>query len=103
MGSQRRAQSAGVVGVVEVVDPVRVVAERRVLACRRQRQWRAAAPAAAELRHEEFPLLLGAGGLVQEPVEGCDVGVVLAEDDVGAVAAEDVGGRHGQGRPVSLG
>src|SRR6266511_5027550 len=42
VGSQRRAQSAGVVGVVEVVDPVRVVAERRVLACRRQRQWRAA-------------------------------------------------------------
>jgi hypothetical protein len=93
--AQRRVQSARVVGVVEVVDAVGVLAERRVVACRRQRERRAAAPAADELGRQQLPVLCGARVVAQEPVEGGDMGVVLAKHDVGPVAAEHLGGRHG--------
>src|SRR5262249_41874673 len=57
---------------------------------RRQRQWRPAAPPAHQLRREQLSLLRRAGMVPQEPVERPDSRLVLAEADVGAVAAQRV-------------
>ena len=60
VASERRLPATRVVRVVEVVVPLRVGAERRVVDVRRQRQRRTAAPTADQLRGEQFPFFLGA-------------------------------------------
>ena len=84
----------GIVAVEEVVVPLRVAAELRVVALRGERERGAALPAPDHLRAEQC-LLLTVRGLRAEvlPV-GRHLRVQLAEDDVGAVSAEHVRGRH---------
>ena len=94
--TERHLSAVRIRGVGEVVVPARVRAERRVVARRGERQGRAAAPAADQLRGEQFPLLLGLRVLVQEPVERPDARLVVAQPDEGAVAAQHVRCRHRQ-------
>ena len=60
VGTERHLPAMRIVRVVEVVVPLRVGAERGIVLVRRQRQRRAAAPAADQLRGEQFALFLGA-------------------------------------------
>ena len=94
VGARGTLEAARVVGVEEGVVALRVGAELRVVALRRERQWSAALPAPDHLRAEQR-LLLAARGLRAEvlPV-GRHLRVQLAEHDVGAVAAEHLGRRH---------
>ncbi|WP_030838380.1 hypothetical protein [Streptomyces sp. NRRL F-4474] len=96
VGAEGGLQAARIAGVAEVVDLVRILTDGRVVALRGQGQRCAAAPTPDELGGQQFAFGLGAGVGVQPLVEGGDVGVVLTEDDVRAVAAQDVRGRHGQ-------
>ncbi len=89
--------STRVVRVVEVVVPLRVCAEGRVVDVRRQGQRGAAAPTADQLGGEQLPLFLGAAIGPEESIEGADPGLILAKAHIGAVAAEDVRLRHRQG------
>jgi hypothetical protein len=60
MASERHLPATRIVRVVEVVVPLRVRAERGIVDVRRQRQRRAAAPAADQLRGEQFPFFFSA-------------------------------------------
>src|SRR5262245_36507931 len=88
-----------IVGVVEVVVSLRVGAERGIILVRRERQRRAAAPAADQLRGEQFALFLGTAVLAEESIERADTRLVFAEAHIGAVATEDVWPRHWQRHP----
>jgi hypothetical protein len=99
VASERRLAAMRVVCVIEVVVPPRVCAKGGIVDLGRQRQRRAAAPAADQLGGEQFPLLIGACVRVKESIEGADPRLVLAKADEGAVASEDVGLRHRQELP----
>ena len=62
-----------------------------------KRQRRAAAPAADQLRGEQFAFFLGASIRLEESIERADARLIFAEAHIGAVAAEDVRLRHRQG------
>ena len=99
MASERHLPAMRVVRVVEVVVPLRVRAERGIVGVRRQRQRGAAAPAADQLRGEQFPFFLGASIRLEESIERADARLIFAEAHIGAVAAEDVRLRHRQRDP----
>ena len=88
-----------IVRVVEVVVALRVRAECGVVDVRRQRQRRAAAPTADQLRGDQFTFFLGASVGPKESIERADARLIFAEAHIGAVAAEDVRLRHRQGIP----
>ena len=96
MASERHLPATRVVRVIEVVVPMRVGAERRVVDVRRQRQRGAAAPAADQLRGEQFPFFLGAAIRLEESIERADARLIFAEAHIGAVATEYVRLRHRQ-------
>ena len=64
-----------------------------------KRQRRAAAPAADQLRGDQFPFFLGASIRPEESIERADARLIFAEAHIGPVAAEDVRLRHRQGDP----
>ena len=94
--AERHLPAMRVVRVIEVVVPLRVRAERRIVGVRRQRQRSAAAPTADQLRGEQFPLFLGASIVAEEAIERADARLIFAEAHIGAVAAEYVRLRHRQ-------
>ena len=96
---ERHLPAMRVVRVVEIVVPLRVRAERGVVLIRCQRQRRAAAPAADQLRGEQFALFLGPAVLAEESIECADARLIFAKANIGPVAAEDVRLRHRQGDP----
>ena len=83
-------------GICEVVVPARVCAERRVVLRRRERQWRATAPAPHQLRGEQLPLLLRPSVLLQEPVERPDSRLVFAQPDERVISSQHVRPWHRQ-------
>ena len=94
MGAHGALEAAGIVAVEEVVVPPRVAAELRVVPLRGEREWGSSLPAPDHLRTEEC-LLLAVRSLRAEVLPVCsDLRVQLPEDDIGAVSAQDVRGRH---------
>ncbi len=59
VAAERRLLAVRIVGIVEVVVPLRVLAKRGVVLDRRERQWRAAAPTANELRRQQLTFFVG--------------------------------------------
>ena len=90
MAAQRHLVAIRIVGISEVVVPLRVLAERGVVLRRRERQRRAAAPTSEELRRQQLPFVVGLRIVAQESVERPDPRLVLAQPDEGAVAPEHV-------------
>ena len=99
VASERHLPATRVVRVIEVVVPLRVRAECRIVDVRRQRQRGAAAPAADQLRGEQFPFFLGASIRLEESIERADARLILAKAHIGAVATEYVRLRHRQRNP----
>src|SRR5207244_4436111 len=64
--------AAWVVGVDEIIIALWILAQRRIVVCRRERQWRAAAPAPDELRRQQFALRVGLTVLLEEAIERSD-------------------------------
>src|SRR6266852_1452247 len=87
VATQWHLVAAWVVGVDEIVIALRILAERRIVLCRRERQWRATAPAPDELRRQQLALRVGLTVLSQEAIERSDARLVFSQADVGAVAA----------------
>ena len=90
----RALEAAQIVAVEEVVVALRVGAELGIVALGGERQRRAALPAADHLGAEQRLLLAARRLRAQVLPVGRDPRVQLAEDDVGAVAAEHLRGRH---------
>src|SRR5918997_1282078 len=92
--TQGALEAPRIVAVKERVVALRVIAEIRVVNVRRERERSAALPAPDHFRAQQR-LLLAARRLRPKvlPV-GRDPRVQLAEDDVGAVPAEHLRGRH---------
>ena len=103
VASEGHLAAALVVRVIEVVVALWVRAERGVVDIGCQRQRGAAAPAADQLRGEQFTFFLGASIRPKESIEGADARLIFAKAYIGAVAAEDVRLRHRQGDPASPG
>src|SRR5882672_7842556 len=80
--------TAWIVGVNEIVISMGIFAERGIILCWGERQWRAAAPAPDELRRQQFALLAGLSVFSEETVERSDARLVFSQADVGAVAAQ---------------
>ncbi len=99
MASKGHLPAMRVLCVIEVVVPLRVRAEGGIVGVRRQGQRSAAAPAADQLRGDQFPFFLGAAVRVEESIEGADARLVFAESHIGPVATEDVRLRHRQWDP----
>jgi hypothetical protein len=89
--TERHLPAVGVGGVGKVVVAQRIGTERGIVVIASKSQRSAGTPAADELRGEQLALVLGPGVRVQEAVERSDLRLVLAQPDVRAVAAEDVG------------
>ena len=92
--AERALEAARVVAVQEGVVALRVGAQLGVVALGGQRQRRAAAPAPDELGGQQLLLGRAGGALAQVLPEGRHPRVQLAEDHVGAVAAQHLGLRH---------
>ena len=90
MAAERRLLAIRIVGISEVVVPLRVLAERRVVLHRREGQWRAAAPTAEELRGQQLTFFVGLRIVAQESVERANTRLVLAQAEECAVAPEHV-------------
>ena len=99
----RALEATQIVPVAEVVVALRVGAERGVVLLRGQRERRAALPAPDHLGAEQRLLLAARGSRAEVLPVGGDARVQLPEDDVGAVAAEHLRGRHRRQLPVSSG
>src|SRR5262249_28198186 len=86
-----------VVRVIEVVVPLWVRTERRVVDVRRQGQRRAAAPTADQFCGDQFPFCIGASIGAGESIERADAGLLLAADHIGRLTAGAVrlGNRQG--------
>src|SRR6266446_4372067 len=97
VAAQRHPFALRITGVGEIVISLRIVAERRIVLCRRERQWRTATPAPDELRRQQLALLGGLAVRSQEPVERSDPRLVFAQTNVRAVAAQYVRLRHRKG------
>ena len=94
VGADGAFEAAWVIGIPEVVVPVRILAESGVVTSRGERERCATGPAPDHLGAQES--LVGAvhGSGVQVLAVGGHLGVQFAEDHVGAVAAEDRRRRH---------
>src|SRR5262249_13480256 len=99
VASERRLTAARVPGVIEIVVPVRIRAERGIVHVRSQGQRSAAAPATHQLRGQQFPLFLRGSMRVEESIEGAHARLILAQTHKGPVAAEYVRLRHRQRNP----
>jgi hypothetical protein len=94
----RRALEAAIVvlAVEEVVVALRIRAQLRIILLRGEGQRRPARPAPDHLGRQSR-LLLGAGGVrAQVLTPGRHLGVELPDGQVGAVAPQDIGLRHGR-------
>src|SRR5262249_23319742 len=99
MAPEGRPPATWIVRVVEVVVPLRVRTESRVVDLRRQHQRRTATPTSHQLGGDQFPFSLGAATGPQKPIERTDTRLILAEPYIGAIATEDVRLRHGKRCP----
>src|SRR5262245_17044861 len=89
MASKRGPPSPRVVGVIEVIVPLRVRTKCGVVDVRRQHQRGTAAPAANQLRGKQFPFCLGASIRVEESIECAHARLIFAKANISAVAAEN--------------
>src|SRR6185369_5743320 len=87
---------ARIVRVIKVVVSLWVGANCGIIHLRREGQRRATAPAADQLRGEQFSFFLGAAIRTQESIEGADARLIFAKAHIGAVAPEYVRLRHRQ-------
>src|SRR5216684_9295246 len=97
VAAQRHLFALRITGVGEIVISLWIVAQHRIVLCRRECQWRAATPAPDELRRQQLALLVGLTVLSQEPVERSDPRLVFSQANVGAVAAQHFRLRHRKG------
>src|SRR5256885_7671524 len=96
MASERGLPATRIVRVVKVIVTLRVRTECRVVAVRRQHQRSTAAPAADQLRGEQFPFCISASMRLEESIECTDARLIFAKAHKGAVATEYVRLRHRQ-------
>src|SRR6476620_7423942 len=94
MAAEGYLQPTAVVGVIEIVVPLRIRTESGVVGVGRQRQRSAAAPTADQLCCQQFPFLIRASIRAKESIEGTDARLIFAEPDEGAIATENVRLRH---------
>ena len=94
VAAERHLFAVRIVGISEVVVPLRVLAERGVVLDRRKRQWRAAAPPADQLRGQQLTFFVRLSIVSQESVERSDPRLVLAQANEGAVAPEHIRLQH---------
>src|SRR6266478_2319657 len=97
VAAQRHPFALRITGVGEIVISLWIFAERRIVLCRRECQWRAATPAPDEFRRQQLALLVGLTVLSQEPVERSDPRLVFSQANVGAVAPQHFRLRHRKG------
>src|SRR5258705_12639679 len=94
VAAQRRPFALRITGVGEIVISLRIFAERYIVLCRREHQWRAATPAPDEFRRQQLALIVGLTVLSQEPIERSNPRLVFSQTNIGAVAAQHVWLRH---------
>src|SRR5260221_4736742 len=94
VAAQRYTFALRISGVGEIVISLRIFAERHIVLCRRERQWRAATPAPDEFRRQQLALIVGLTVLSQEPVERSDPRLVFSQTNIGAVATQHFRLRH---------
>src|SRR5215211_5789535 len=92
--ASRAPEAAQIVVVVEVVVARRIRTELGIVVVRGERQGRATLPASDHLGAQQRLLLPAGGSFAEVASVGRDAGVQLPEHDVGAVAAEQLRGRH---------
>jgi hypothetical protein len=67
----------GSLASVKIVISLWILAKRRIVFSRRERQWRAATPAPDKLRRQQLALLVGLTVRLQEAVERSDPRLVF--------------------------
>src|SRR3989454_12591822 len=81
VAAQRHPFALRITGVGEIVISLRIVAERRIVLRRRERQRRAATPAPDELCRQQLALMVGLTVLSQEPVERSNSRLVFSRSE----------------------
>src|SRR5262249_38886326 len=99
VGAKRDLPAMRVIRVIEVVVPLRVRAEARIVDVRRERQRGAAAPTADQFCGNQFAFFVIASIGPEESIERTHARLIFAKAYIGAVAAEDVRLRHRQENP----
>jgi hypothetical protein len=94
MSPERDLPATLILGVIEVIVPLRVRAEFGIVLVRRQSQRSATAPSANQLGGDQLTFFLSASVRSEESIESADARLIFAQANVGAVATENVRLRH---------